>query len=62
MAYEAWTARGTHAGEHDNLRLIPEILALRRERAGLLGFPDFAAFRLADTMAGTPEAVYRLLH
>lgn len=61
-AYEAWIARGVHAGAHDNRPLIPEILALRRERANLLGYVDFAAFRLADSMAGTPEAVHRLLN
>jgi peptidyl-dipeptidase Dcp len=60
-AYEAWIARGTHPGDHDNRPLIPEILALRQERARLLGYPHFAAFRLADTMAGTPAAVQRLL-
>ena len=62
LAYEAWIARGSHPGAHDNRPLVPEILALRRERAQLLGYPDFAAFRLADTMAGTPAAVHRLLH
>ncbi len=61
LAYEAWIARGTHPGPHDNRALIPEILSLRRERARLLGYPDFAAFRLADTMAGTPEAAEALL-
>ncbi len=60
-AYQAWIARGMHPGEHDNRGLIPEILALRAERAKLLGYPSFAAFRLADTMAGTPEAVQSLL-
>ncbi len=60
-AYEAWIARGTHPGAHDNRALIPEILALRQERARLLGCKDFAAFRLADTMAGTPEAAEELL-
>jgi peptidyl-dipeptidase Dcp len=49
-----------HPGAHDNRPLIPEILALRNERARLLGFAHFAAFRLADSMAGTPEAVQRL--
>ena len=62
LAYEAWIARGTHPGPHDNRALIPEILSLRCERARLLGYPDFAAFRLADTMAGTPEAAEALLH
>jgi peptidyl-dipeptidase Dcp len=61
VAYQAWTARGTHEGPHDNRALIPEILALRAERAKLLGYPSFAAFRLADSMAGTPEAAEALL-
>ena len=41
--------------------LIPEILALRNERAQLLGYPNFAAYRLADSMAGSPEAADALL-
>jgi peptidyl-dipeptidase Dcp len=60
-AYQAWIARGMHEGEHDNRRLIPEILTLRAERAKLLGFADFATFRLADTMAGSPAAAEGLL-
>jgi peptidyl-dipeptidase Dcp len=60
-AYQAWVARGTHDGPHDNRVLIPEILALRAERAKLLGYPSFAAFRLADSMAGTPDAAEALL-
>lgn len=59
-AWHAWISRGMHPGAHDNRPLIPEILALRAERARLLGFAHFAAFRLADSMAGTPEAVQRL--
>ena len=61
VAYKAWIARGTHPGDHDNRPLIPEVLALRDERAKLLGYPNFAEFRLADTMAGTPEAAEDLL-
>ena len=60
-AWEAWAARGAHGGAHDNRPLIPEILALRAERARLLGAADFAVFRLEDTMAGTPEAAEKLL-
>jgi peptidyl-dipeptidase Dcp len=60
-AYQAWVARGTHDGPHDNRVLIPEILALRAERAKLLGYPSFAAFRLADSMAGRPDAAEALL-
>ena len=60
-AYEAWTQRGNHEGAHDNRPLIPEILALRAERARLLGYATYADFRLADTMAATPGAAAGLL-
>ncbi len=60
-AHAAWVARGTRPGASDNRVLIPEILALRAERAALLGYPDFATFRLVDSMAGTPGAVRGLL-
>ena len=61
QAYEAWAARGTHAGAHDNAPLIREIMALRAEQARLLGYDDYAAYRLDDTMAKTPEAAEALL-
>ncbi|HEX6443301.1 MAG TPA: M3 family metallopeptidase, partial [Stellaceae bacterium] len=60
-AYEAWIARGDHAGPHDNRPLIREIMALRAEQARLLGYQTFAEYRLDDTMAKTPEAAENLL-
>jgi peptidyl-dipeptidase Dcp len=60
-AYEAWTARGAHPGDRDNRPLIREIMALRAEQAHLLGYENFAAYRLDDTMAKTPEAAADLL-
>ena len=60
-AYLAWIARGEHDGPHDNRPLIPEILALRAERARLLGYATYADYRLADTMAGSPANVATLL-
>ncbi|MBV9015608.1 MAG: M3 family metallopeptidase [Alphaproteobacteria bacterium] len=60
-AYEAWAARGAHPGEHDNRKLIGEIIALRAEQARLLGYDNFAAYRLDDTMAETAEAAEDLL-
>lgn len=56
-AHAAWVARGSHAGAHDNRPLMPEILALRAERARLLGYANFAEFRLSDMMAGRPDRV-----
>jgi peptidyl-dipeptidase Dcp len=60
-AYEAWVARGANGGETDNRAVAAEILALRAERAGLLGYADFASFKLEPEMAKTPDAVRDLL-
>ena len=60
-AYEAWTRRGENGGETDNRGLLAEIVALRAERARLLGFDSFAHFRLDDTMAASPDAAMALL-
>lgn len=61
VAYEAWTARGANGGETDNRAIAAEILSLREERARLLGYPHFAAYKLETEMAGTPDAVRDLL-
>jgi oligopeptidase A len=50
--WKAYNARAT-SGEHDNRGLIVKILALRREKAVLLGFKDFADLVLEDRMAHT---------
>ncbi|OIP82126.1 MAG: peptidase M3 [Rhodobacterales bacterium CG2_30_65_12] len=60
-AYEAYGARGANGGATDNRAIAAETLALREERARLLGFESFAAFKLATEMAKTPEAVRELL-
>ena len=60
-AYEAWVARGANGNDHDNRAIAAEILALREERAKLLGYPSFAAFKLEPEMAKTPEAARALL-
>jgi len=59
--FKAFTARGDNGNANDNNAVIVEILALREESARLLGFPTFAAYRLEDSMAKTPEAVRSLL-
>ena len=60
-AYKAWIARGSNGGSTDNWAIIKEILALRAERAHLLGFDTFADFKLDDTMAKTAPEVQNLL-
>lgn len=60
-AFEAWTSRGAGGGDTDNRDVASQIVALRAERARLLGFSSFAHFRLDDSMAKTPEAARGLL-
>ncbi len=60
-AFDAWTARGANGGDTDNRGNAAETLALRHERAQLLGYDSFAAFKLETEMAKTPGAVRDLL-
>ncbi len=60
-AFRAWTSRGETSGETDNRAIIAETLSLRAEKARLLGYPNFAAFKLDDTMAKTADNVRGLL-
>jgi peptidyl-dipeptidase Dcp len=48
-------------GAYDNNPLIAEIAALRLESAGLLGFDSYADYKLADSMAQTPQAAADLM-
>ncbi|NKN36950.1 M3 family metallopeptidase [Agrobacterium sp. a22-2] len=61
QAFAAWVARGANGGETDNRAIVAETLALRFEKAGLLGYANYAALKLDNTMAKTPEAVNGLL-
>jgi peptidyl-dipeptidase Dcp len=60
-AFRAWSARGESGGASDNRAIAAEMVKLRAERARLLGYESFAHYRLADTMAKTPQAALDLL-
>ncbi len=60
-AYTAWTSRGEMKPETDNREGIAEMLALRAEMASLLGYDNFAQFKLETEMAKTPQNVRDLL-
>ena len=61
QAFAAWAKRGENGGTTDNRAIAAETVSLRAERARLLGYESFAAYRLADSMAKTPAAARRLL-
>jgi len=59
--HEAQTARGSRGGDNDTRDLVLEIVRLRAERARLLGYPSHGHAALADSTAGSPDAVAQLL-
>lgn len=60
-AWRLFVNRGDNGGAHDNNAIVTEVLALRAERARLLGFPTHAHWRLENTMARTPERAIELM-
>ncbi|GGG01918.1 peptidyl-dipeptidase Dcp [Rhizobium wenxiniae] len=62
QAFKAWVARGENGGARDNVAIVRETLALRAEKAKLLGYENFAALKLDNTMAKTADNVNDLLH
>lgn len=61
IAFQAWSKRGENANDFDNSSIIVEMIALRDQKAKLLGYQSFADFKLDNTMAKTPQAVMNLL-
>ncbi|MCB1383890.1 MAG: M3 family metallopeptidase [Notoacmeibacter sp.] len=61
QAWRAFIARGGNGGATDNGEIVRETLALRAEKAALLGYDSFAALKLDGSMAKTPAAVMALL-
>ncbi|MDX1391824.1 MAG: M3 family metallopeptidase, partial [Rheinheimera sp.] len=59
--WNTYYSRGDNADAQDNNALIAEILALRDERVGLLGFDNYASWRLQDRMAKSPQRAMDLM-
>ena len=55
--FKAYASRGNNGNENDTKDLIMKMMALRIEKANLLGYENPAQMILHDKMAGTPEAV-----
>ena len=55
--YRAYSSRGNKDNEYNNNGIIKKMVALRLEKANLLGYKNYAEYALADRMAQTPEAV-----
>lgn len=59
--WKNYYSRGDNGGDYDNNELITEILKLRDKRVELMGYDNYAEWRLQDRMAKTPENAMDLL-
>lgn len=57
----AYLNRGNRDNEADNKEVVKKLVALRLEKARLMGYEDYAAYALDDRMAKNEENVYKLL-
>ena len=60
--YKAYINRGDNDNDNDNKKLFTELIVLRQELAGLLGYRNYAEYFISDQMAATPENVYDFLY
>lgn len=60
--YQAYTSMGNRGNANDNKEVLKQVLALRLEKAQLMGFNNFAEYQLADNMAKNPKNALDLLY
>ncbi|NQY48426.1 MAG: M3 family metallopeptidase [Colwellia sp.] len=61
IVWNSYYSRGDNGDQYDNNAIIAEILQLRHERVGLLGYKNYASWRLEDRMAKSPENAIALM-
>ena len=62
QVWKNYYSRGDNGDQFDNNENIVKILKLRKERVALLGFDNYADWRLQNRMAKTPENAMALLN
>ena len=60
--WKTYKSRGDNSDEKDNNEIIAKILKLRDERVALLGFDNYASWRLQNRMAKNPENAFELMN
>jgi len=60
--WNTYYSRGDNGDEYDNNENIIKILKLRHERVKLLGYDNYASWRLQNRMAKTPENALELMN
>lgn len=62
LVLQASETRAEKGDANDTRQIVQRLTQLRAQKAKLLGFPNYAAYNLADQMAKTPEAALKLLN
>jgi peptidyl-dipeptidase Dcp len=60
--WKTFKSRGDNNDEKDNKEIVAKILQLRDERVSLLGYDNYADWRLQNRMAKTPENAFELMN
>lgn len=60
--YDASINRAEHGDANDTRQLIAKLAKVRAEQANILGFPSYAAWKIQDQMAKTPQAALDFMH
>ena len=60
--WHTYKMRGNNNDEHDNKAIISKIMKLRDERVGLLGYSNYAEWRLQNRMAKNPDNAFKLMY
>jgi len=61
QVWSNYYSRGDNGDEYDNNKLIADILKLRKERVAILGYDNYADWRLQDRMAKNPKNAMDLM-
>ena len=59
--YRAYFMRGNNGNKNDNKEIVKKLAKLRFQKAQLLGYKNFASYKIDINMAKTPEAVDQFL-
>ncbi len=59
--HKASVARGSRGNQWDNREIVSKVTKLRAERAKIMGYPNYAAFAVAEETAKSPDAINKML-
>lgn len=59
--FKGYINRGNNGNDADNKQVVRDLIAVRLEKAKLMGYEDYASFVLEERMSKTADAVYALL-